>query len=499
MIPVVTPAEMAAIDAAASESVDVLVERAGAAVARAALDEMGGAYGRRVVVVAGPGSNGADGRVAAQRLARRGVRTTVIDAAAAPARLPTADLVIDAAYGTGLRRPYEAPGTDAPVLAVDLPSGVDGLTGCVLGHPARAVRTITFAALKPGLLFGEGPRLAGRVEVADIGLDVSSADVAVVEDADMRVLVPPRPPSAHKWQSACWVIAGSPGMEGAAQLAATAAQRAGAGYVRLSVPGASAPTTPVEVVGHPIDPGLLVGTGELERFASVVVGPGLGTVPPFDPQSVFLTKDQAVRCGGVVEFRRLRIDALVGPGLGTAVDTAAGVLRLVSRATGPMVVDGDGLTALAGGSALEQRRGVGPSAPPLVLTPHDGEFERLTGGRPGSDRIVAARALAVTANAVVLLKGPTTVVAAPDGRVLLVTSGDQRLATAGTGDVLAGMIGAILARGADPLGAAAAAAHIHGLVAAAGPETGVVAGDLPALLVARLEALGVDGAGRGAG
>jgi NAD(P)H-hydrate epimerase len=459
VIPVVTPAEMAAIDAAASESVDVLVERAGAAVARAALDEMGGAYGRRVVVVAGPGSNGADGRVAAQRLARRGVRTTVIDAAAAPARLPTADLVIDAAYGTGLRRPYEAPGTDAPVLAVDLPSGVDGLTGCVLGHPARAVRTITFAALKPGLLFGEGPRLAGRVEVADIGLDVSSADVAVVEDADMRVLVPPRPPSAHKWQSACWVIAGSPGMEGAAQLAATAAQRAGAGYVRLSVPGASAPTTPVEVVGHPIDPGLLVGTGELERFASVVVGPGLGT----------------------------------------AVDTVAGVLRLVSRATGPMVVDGDGLTALAGGSALEQRRGVGPSAPPLVLTPHDGEFERLTGGRPGSDRIVAARALAVTANAVVLLKGPTTVVAAPDGRVLLVTSGDQRLATAGTGDVLAGMIGAILARGADPLGAAAAAAHIHGLIAAAGPETGVVAGDLPALLVARLEALGVDGAGRGAG
>ena len=448
MIPVLTPDEMAVADAAASESAEVLVDRAGAAVARAALNLMGGAYGRRVVVVAGKGSNGADGRVAAARLERRGVRTTVVDAADAPGRLPVADLVVDAAYGTGLGRSYEAPATDAPVLAVDLPSGVDGLTGEARGAPTSAQRTVTFTALKPGLLFADGPGLAGRVEVADIGLDTSSARTHLVDDDDVARLVPNRPDDTHKWANACWVVAGSVGMEGAAALAAEAAQRAGAGYVRLSTPGWGEAKAPVEVVRYPVDSVPGPDHADLERFAALVVGPGLGT----------------------------------------SEEVAEGVRRLVDGVNRPLVVDGDALTALAGTTIRP-----GPQA---VLTPHDGEFERLAEQSPGSDRIGAVRSLAGRTGSVVLLKGPTTVVAHPDGRVLLAAAGDRRLATAGSGDVLAGILGAFLARGAGALEAAAAAAHVHGRLLDGLPATGVVAGDLSARLVDVLVALGVDGSGQ---
>jgi len=465
VIPVCTPAEMAAVDAAAPQPTDVLVDRAGAAVARAVLDEMGGGYGRRVVVLAGKGSNGADGRVAAGRLARRGVRTTVVDAAMAPGHLLApgsrqTDLVVDAAYGTGLGRPFEAPIVDAPVLAVDLPSGLDGLTGEARGRPLAARRTVTFAALKPGLLFGDGPMLAGRVEVVDLGLDVSGATAHLLTDVDIAALVPGRPADAHKWQRACWVIAGSLGMEGAAGLAATAALRAGAGYVRLSVPGGGDPGAPDEVVRMPVGADLGSNGSDEARFTSMVVGPGLGT----------------------------------------SAEVADGLARLVATSGPSLVVDGDGLTALAGSPTGDGRSAVfsGERARPLVLTPHDGEFARLAGHPPGPDRIAAVRALAGATGAVVLLKGPTTAVAAPDGRVLLAAAGDARLATAGSGDVLAGIIGAFLARGAEPLAAAAAAAHVHGrLVTAPGiddaPSTGVAAGDLAARLVSVLEELGVDG------
>ena len=459
MIPVCTPDEMAAVDAAAPEPLDVLIDRAGAAVARAVLDELGGGYGRRVAVLVGKGSNGADGRVAAERLGRRGVRTSIVDAASAPERLPiggghAVDLVVDAAYGTGLGRPFEAPSVDVPVLAVDLPSGLDGLTGEAMGRPLAAQRTVTFAALKPGLLFGGGPALAGRVEVVDLGLDMSAATAHLLEDTDIAALVPSRPTDAHKWQSACWVVAGSPGMEGAAGLAATAALRAGAGYVRLSVPdglvGSEEPVVADEVVHLPIGLELFLEEEEQARFASMVVGPGLGT----------------------------------------ADEVADGVRRLVASSGPPLVVDGDGLTALAGYRADGSSR-------PLVLTPHDGEYFRLTGRPPSPDRMAAARSLAADTGAVVLLKGPTTVVAAPDGRVLLAAAGDARLATAGSGDVLAGIIGALLARGAGPLEAAAAAAHVHGRLATASglnelTPTGVVAGDLSARLVSVLADLSID-------
>jgi NAD(P)H-hydrate epimerase len=440
---------MAAVDAAAPEPTEVLIGRAAAAVARTAVDLMGGTYGRRVVVVAGPGNNGNDGRVAAELLRRRGVRVVVHDVGDAPEVLGPADLVVDAAFGTGFRGTYSFPDPDgAPVLAVDIPSGVSGLTGIAGGSPARAVATVTFAALKPGLLLHDGPGFAGEVVVADIGLDVADAAVVgpvgthVVTDADVLAWVPERTADDHKWRHAVWVVAGSPGMGGAALLCSTAAFRAGAGYVRLTVPGDDRPGAPVEAVvdARPAEDWAGGLAGEAARFGCVAIGPGLG-----------------------------RSD-------GTAAQVGV-ALRTVDR---PVVLDGDGLWAIgdAAVAALHDR----PAA--TVLTPHDGEFERLTGGPPGDDRIEAARGLAADTGAVVLLKGPTTVVAAPGGDVLLVRSGDARLATAGTGDVLTGTIAALVAAGADPFQAAAAGAHLHGRAAVLGAERGLVAGDVADLLPA---------------
>ena len=248
MIPIVTPEEMAAIDAAAPEPVDVLIERAGSAVARLAREMLGGTYGRTVNVIAGKGNNGNDGRVAGARLQERGVRVRYFDAAACPPRLPAADLVIDAAYGTGFHGEWWAPRVGrSPVLAVDIPSGVDGLTGAAGRGALAADRTVTFAALKPGLVIGAGRHLAGDVEVVDIGLDTRRARAHLVEADDVASWWRPRPPTAHKWSRAVRVVAGSPGMTGAAHLAAAAAQRAGSGYVSLSSPGVEA-TAPPEVV-----------------------------------------------------------------------------------------------------------------------------------------------------------------------------------------------------------------------------------------------------------
>ncbi|HEV3227735.1 MAG TPA: NAD(P)H-hydrate dehydratase, partial [Acidimicrobiales bacterium] len=221
-------------------------------------------------------------------------------------------------------------------------------------------------------------------------------------------------------------------------LASRGAQRAGAGYVRLSTPG-SAPgeRAPVEVVGTALP--------SADWAAEVVDGLG-------------------------------RFAALViGPGLGTGTTTATEVRKVVGRASVPTVVDGDALTAI-GRDVADL---VGPRS---VLTPHDGEYERLTGHTPGADRIAAARELASLSGATVLLKGSTTVVAAPDGHVLISTSGDARLATAGTGDVLSGVIGALLAQGVTPLRAAAAGAWLHGRAAALGPARGLVASDVADLV-----------------
>ena len=230
---VLTRDEMRAADAAALASVshDTLVQRAGTAVAQRALRLLGGgAYGRRVVVLAGKGSNGADGRVAASVLARRGARVTVVEAEGAPPVLPDCDLVVDGAYGTGFRGSYEAPAAPAgaTVLAIDIPSGVDADSGAAPGGGAvRADATVTFAALKPGLLQGEGAALSGRVEVADIGIGFPTPQALAMEDADIDALLPVPPRSTNKWTHAVGVAAGSPGMEGAAVLSTRAPWRPG--------------------------------------------------------------------------------------------------------------------------------------------------------------------------------------------------------------------------------------------------------------------------------
>ncbi len=444
MLPVVTPEEMRVIDTWAPESTEVLIARAGAAVARAAVEMLGGTYGRRVVVIAGKGNNGADGRHAAQILAARGVRVRVLAAARVPRSLDGADLVIDAAYGTGFRGTWTPPQVGAAaVLAVDIPSGVDALTGETLGDVIRADRTVTFAALKPGLLLAPGSAACGEVQLADIGLSVDDARTHLVEQIDVAGWWPTRSPVAHKWSAALRVIAGSPNMTGAALLCSHAAMRTAAGIVHLSVPGQVVPGAPLEVVQRALPRVDWVGDAlhSLDRFAAVVIGPGLGREE----------------------------------------NTVADTRRFVAEAPLPAVIDGDALFALAwnseGAAALLRRR-----TAPTVLTPHDGEFKVLTGAPPSADRLAAARRLATDTGCVVLLKGPATVVAEPRGATLVVTTGDARLATAGTGDVLAGMLGSLLAAGVAPFHAAAAAAWVHGRAAHLAPRAGLVAGDLPELV-----------------
>ncbi len=439
---------MREIDAHAPVPVDVLIGRAGAAVARVALEMLGGAYGRRVHVLAGPGNNGADGRVAADRLRERGVAVTVHDALDPPTGLPPCDLVIDAAFGTGFRDRWAPPEVgDAAVLAVDVPTGLDAGRGTAIRGTIAADRTVTFGAAKPGHLFGDGPRVVGRLDIVDIGLGVDpptvASDAGIVERGDVAAWLPTRGRDAHKWTTAVRIVAGSSGMTGAAWLAAAGAQRAGAGIVVASCPGIDA-ALPIEVVGRVIPPfdwtdDLMV---DLHRFSSLVIGPGLGRAEYAIPS----------------------------------------IVAAIESSTVPTVIDGDGLFAMSWnehGAPIDLRdREVA-----FVLTPHDGEYLQLLGVAPDPDRIVAARRLVDATGAVVLLKGPNTVVASPDGPAMVVTNGDQRLATAGSGDVLAGVLAALLAAGLDPARAAAAAAWLHAGAADRAGE-GLVAGDLPTQLPA---------------
>ncbi len=273
----------------------------------------------------------------------------------------------------------------------------------------------------------------------------------MVEGTDVAGWVPPRPPDAHKWRAAVMVAAGSPGMTGAAHLAARAAYRAGAGMVRVATPGLeSDPGLPTEAVG--------VGVPAAGWDAVVI--------------------EELARVGALV----------LGPGLGRGAPAVAAVHHLVGSAPVPLLVDGDGLSALGAQAAeIIARRGRDAVT---VLTPHDGEFRRLTGEPPGPDRIAAARGLAAAVGAIVLLKGPTTTVAHPDGRVRLSTADDARLATAGTGDVLSGVIGALLAQGMDAFDAAAAGAWLHVRAAHEGPARGLIASDVVDALPAALAALG---------
>lgn len=309
---------------------------------------------------------------------------------------------------------------------------------------STADRTVTFGALKPGLVLSPGKQHAGKVEVADLGLDTSRARIHLIQAVDVSMWLPERGTDAHKWRSALWVIAGSPGMLGASHLAARAAQRSGAGMVRLSSPGVGFdPLAPTECVrSH-----LSATAWESEALA---------------------------------EIDRFHA-AVVGPGLGRADGQADAIRAFVAKAPVPMVIDADGLFALAWSD-----RGAAPvlhaRSAQTVLTPHDAEFALLRGERLGPDRVLQARRLAADLKCVVLLKGATTVVADSSGDVLLVANGDERLATAGTGDVLSGIIGALLAQHVPAFEAAAMGVWLHAQAARAGADRGLIAGDLPDLL-----------------
>ncbi|HZI37415.1 MAG TPA: NAD(P)H-hydrate dehydratase [Acidimicrobiia bacterium] len=463
MRPILTPAEMAARDSAAiaaGTSEATLVDRAGGAVARRARRVLGGTYGRRVVIVCGKGNNGADGRIAGLRLTGWGARVarfdlTGIDRQALGRALDRADLAIDGMFGTGFRGALEGDAAfvaDAfnsaacPVLAIDIPSGVDGLTGAVHGTAVEAAATACFVALKPGLVLYPGAALAGDVEVDDIGIDPDTPAPALglTEQADVAAWLPPRPPESHKWSvGAVYVVGGSQGMTGAVMLAAGAALRAGAGMVVAGLPGdAAVRASGGEVITRSLP---ATSSGGLDEDAAKDILDGLD------------------------RFRAL----VVGPGLGRSAATVAAVRRLVAEAPVPLVLDADGLNALDGDVELLAGR---PAA--TIVTPHAGEYARLAGEPVEEDRVAAARRLAERAGAVVLLKGSRTVVADPTGRAAITATGGPWLATAGTGDVLSGIVGALAAMGLPAFRAATAGSWLHGRAADFAGHEGLVAGDL---------------------
>jgi len=466
MRPVLTPAEMTAADRVTiQEGVPehVLVARAAQAVVLVALEMLGGTYGRRVVIVAGKGNNGADGVVASRMLRARGVRVDVFELAASSdaafldrldRALARADLAIDAMFGTGFRGELESAAAavaerlrTVPTLAVDIPSGVDGATGAVGAIAVKADVTVAMAARKRGHCFEPGRSHSGRVVVADIGVAIPPGDVDVVEDADITALLPARSITAHKWDAAVLIVSGSRGMTGAPALVGRAALRSGAGMVHVAVPGVA--------VADALPAGELV--------VRVLSSTDDGT---FSRESARGVLEMAGRFGAIV----------IGPGLGTDGRTATMVQQVVAEAPVPIVVDADALSALAGDLSPLRIRATG-GLPPAVLTPHDGEYRRLLGHRPDRDRVVAARELANATRQVVLCKGPATVVASPNGEATINPTGGPALATAGTGDVLSGVIGALAARGLAPAAAAAVGAYVHGRAGEMLP-VGAVAGDL---------------------
>jgi hydroxyethylthiazole kinase-like uncharacterized protein yjeF len=471
MQPILTPGEMGEADRrtiAAGTPEEVLMDRAGRAVAWAVRRELDGVYGRRAVVACGKGNNGGDGRVVARVLAGWGLRTDVVDLAA-PVAAPAltrafahADVLIDAMYGTGFAGTLDgvaaevaARSVELLTVAVDIPSGIDGTTGARAGAAVVADTTVTFAAPKPGLLFEPGHTHAGTVVVADIGIDVGAPNLGLLEARDVTAwLEATRPPAdTNKWRAGVFVVGGSGGMIGAPLFVSHAAMRAGAGIVWCGLPGpaAAAAASGSEVITRALPAN---ADGALD---------GLGATVDV------LNRFQALA---------------VGPGLGTADATRAAVRELVTTTATPLVLDADGLNAFAGDAeALRRRPG------PTVLTPHEGEYQRLLGAPVGPDRLDAARRLAGTSGCVALLKGPATVIAEPEGRVVVNPTGGAELATAGSGDVLTGIIGGLLARGLAPFEAAAAGAYVHGRAGDVAGHTGLIASDLIAALPRTLDAL----------
>jgi ADP-dependent NAD(P)H-hydrate dehydratase / NAD(P)H-hydrate epimerase len=485
--PLFEAAEMRAADAWAIETQGVpsldLMERAGLGLARVTA---AAARPGPVRVVVGKGNNGGDGLVVARLLREDGHEVDVLAAADpadlrgdartnlerlpgpspepfSPERLERSGVVVDAILGTGFEGSPREPlasaiaainSQDAPVVACDVPSGVNASTGEVDGEAVRAGATATFHGPKLGLLVEPGKEHAGSVEVVEIGIPrgAPGAERAGLISERVLDLYPRRSRSGSKFASGVVVVAGgSMGLTGAPTMAARSAQRAGAGYVQVAVPGPVQPAVDLRL---------------LEQMSR-----GLPDAGGFHTrEGVHVVEEMAERAGAVV----------LGPGLGRdegAQDFARGVARQVKA---PLLVDADGLNAHAGRLEL-----FGEREAPTVLTPHEGELGRLLerdSGEVARHRLAAAREAAERSRAVVLLKGDDTIVALPTGEVAVSPGGTPALATAGTGDVLSGLIGALLAKGVEAFEAACLGTLAHVLAAEAaaerlGPDH-VMAGDV---------------------
>jgi|SRR5579859_470279 len=460
-----------------------LMEHAGAAVAAAVTQAH--APGARVVVVAGPGNNGGDGFVAARLLAERGYDVKILllgqssrlkgDAALAakgwnggvidaePAAVAGADVVIDALFGAGLDRPVDGVARGlieainhqaAPVVAVDLPSGINGTSGAVLGIAVKAAQTVTFFRKKPGHVLLPGRLYCGSVGVADIGIAAEVLQRIAPKTwenvpALWRARFPMPQLSGHKYDRGHTVVASGPSWStGAARLAARGALRAGAGLVTIVSPRealAINAAANLAIMVRPVD-----GADELTGFLT---------------------------------DRRLNAVAL-GPGLGVGEPTGAMVLAALSGDRA-VVLDADALTSFAHDPQRLAQALQGRGGKATILTPHEGEFARtfnvLDARTKAGSKLDRARLAAALTGAVVLLKGGDTVVAAPDGRAAIAGNAPAYLATAGAGDVLTGMATGLLAQGMPAFEAACAAVWLHGEAAAAfGP--GLIAEDLPEAL-----------------
>lgn len=469
-----------------------LMERAGAAVARitrALLPE-----GGRVLVLCGPGNNGGDGYIVARDLAGAGCLVELValgsprsgtDAAraaacwagpvvpAGSAELAQADVIVDALFGTGLSRDLDGVAADligrlnaaaTPVVAVDIPSGVDADTGAVRGIAVRAAATVTFATRKPGHLLYPGRELSGKVEVADIGIPdevVASvgSELAVNTSALWSDVLPRLRLDGHKYDRGhALVVSGDIGHTGAARLAARGALRAGAGLVSVVTPADALAVNAAQLTAIMLrvcdTPKQFADLLTDKRFNAIVLGPALG----------------------------------VGPGTRDWVQTALAA----DRGT---VLDADALTSFTGEPGELAALITAERAHPVVITPHEGEFRRLFSGDDprvqqvdDGSKLDRARAAARFTGAVTILKGVDTVIAAPDGRAAINANGSPYLGTAGSGDVLGGIVAGLLAQGMPGFEAACAAVWIHAEAGARfGP--GLVAEDIPELLPSVLREL----------
>jgi len=500
MRPVFTAAEMRALDARAIQDLGIagtrLMEAAGAGAARLIAREFAPIRGRRVVILCGKGNNGGDGFVVARHLRARGARVRVLlvaargevrgDATWALGRLgaarvtelaapdlealgrdlASADVVVDALLGTGLTGPARDPmarvietvnASGRPVVALDLPSGAGSDTGALAGPTVNATVTATFGGHKRALVVHPAAARAGRVTVIPIGIPAAEVGRGIttflLEEDDVRAHFGRRDSDSHKGTFGhVLVVAGSVGKTGAAALAGRAALRSGAGLCTIAVPSSQQPIV-----------------------AALAMEPMTEPLPETPGRTLSLLARERI-----LDLAH-RMDAVaLGPGVSLTPETQALVRALVVEVARPLVLDADGLSALAGHLDL-LKRAVGPR----LLTPHPGEMARMLGATVAevqADRVEAVRAFCSRHAVHLVLKGAGSCIGAPDGRVFVNPTGNPGMATGGTGDVLTGMLGAFLARGLAPLAALQAGVYLHGLAGdlarARWGEDGLIAGDL---------------------